>query len=176
MTFSLKKTIAAVLIAGIEFVKNLLLKQIPSDWTEVRTPIALEFERIKQLINIFADDNPRNLDQVKALLHDILQQDTVEIVKAAIAQGLAKIKDEKARKLAQALSFPIIGTVVALTDDDPDNEAQIKKAFADFLQNPETGELAYNNIIEPFFRAKIKDEATLNFLLGFLRNILLQHS
>ena len=169
--FQLKKVIAAFILAALNFAETRLLSVVPkTGWDEIILSLKIVFNDVRAIVTALSDDNPLNKEQVKAILQDSAQKDAPVILKALFQRAETQVKAPELKSFIRLLSSPSINTVLLMTDDNPENEAQLKAMLNSFYNDPQTKTEFVEGILVPFLTAQIKDEALRNFILDLIRN------
>lgn len=169
--FQLKKVIAAFILAALNFAETRLLSVVPKNgWDEIILSLKIVFNDVRAIVTALTDDNPLNKEQVKAILQSSAQKDAPTILRALFQRAEGQVKAQELKSFIRLLSSPSINTVLLMTDDDPNNETQLKAMLTEFYKDPATKAEFVEGILVPFLTAQIKDEQLRNFILDLIRN------
>lgn len=120
---------------------NTATKHIPV--TEVKEGVLLLIEPLKETVRVLSDKNPENAKQLEGLWLNFLRSDEfTETTEARILQAVSYIEDVKAKDFVLKIIKPVLATMRALYDADPNNVQQIRKIWTEFLtekQNIKSG-------------------------------------
>jgi hypothetical protein len=95
------------------------------------------FDRVRQTIEAITDDNADNADQVAAVWLAYLNEDVIPAVGEAIAPTLDKIESPETRALVTSLAGTVVGSALLLTDNQDNNNAQLKAYFETYIKSDE---------------------------------------
>jgi hypothetical protein len=95
------------------------------------------FDRVRQTIEAITDDNAANADQVAAVWLAYLNEDVIPAVGEAIAPTLDKIESAETRALVTSLAGTVVGSALLLTDNQDNNNAQLKAYFETYIKSDE---------------------------------------
>jgi hypothetical protein len=95
------------------------------------------FDRVRQTIEAITDDNADNADQVAAVWLAYLNEDVIPAVGEAIAPTLDKIESAETRALVTSLAGTVVGSALLLTDNQDNNNAQLKAYFETYIKSDE---------------------------------------
>ena len=93
------------------------------------------FDRVRQTIEAITDDNAANADQVAAVWLAYLNEDVIPAVGEAIAPTLDKIESAETRALVKSLAGTVVGSALLLTDNQDNNNAQLKAYFETYIKS-----------------------------------------
>jgi hypothetical protein len=93
------------------------------------------FDRVRQTIEAITDDNAANADQVAAVWLAYLNEDVIPAVGEAIAPTLDKIESAETRALVTSLAGTVVGSALLLTDNQDNNNAQLKAYFETYIKS-----------------------------------------
>lgn len=169
--FQLKKILAALILAAINFAETKLIAAVPkSGWDEVALSIKILFTDVRSIVTALTDENPKNKEQVLAILQDSAQKDAPTILKALFQRAETQVKAQELKSFIRLLSSPSTNTVLLMTDDNPENEAQLKAMLTEFYKDPANKAEFVNGIVVPFLNAQVQDEALRSFIIDLIRN------
>jgi len=95
------------------------------------------FDRVRQTIEAITDDNAANADQVAAVWLAYLNEDVIPAVGEAIAPTLEGIESPETRALVTSLAGTVVGAALLLTDNQDNNNAQLKAYFESYIKSDE---------------------------------------
>jgi hypothetical protein len=106
--------------------------------------------RLIQTTSALADADPNDTEQLEKIwLKQFVGEDVYEIGAEQFQAGLAKIQSERLKRLAAHIGRYGLEVVKLVTDDDPNNEAQLREHLAKFFEDAETEAI----IVEDYVRA-----------------------
>lgn len=106
--------------------------------------------RLLQTTSALADADPDDTEQLEKIwLQNFVGQDLHQIGSEQFQMGLAKIQDERLKRIAAHLGGYGLEIIKLVTDDNPNNEAQLREHLASFFEDPETEAI----IVEDYIRA-----------------------
>lgn len=95
------------------------------------------FERIRQTIAAITDDDANNSAQVAAVWMAYLNQDVIPAVGEALAPTLDKIESPETKELVKSLAGTVVGAMLILTDEEGNNNEQLKSYFDEYVKSDE---------------------------------------
>lgn len=123
--------------AVIGLLNTLLVSRIPDK--TIQEDIRIRLEPIKKMVEVLADKDPNNAQQVKEVWFAFLKSDEFnDSVEGRIYQAIGLIEDDKAREFVTRIAVPVLKTVRSLYDNEPDNAEQIKDAWFQYLTDNES--------------------------------------
>jgi hypothetical protein len=93
------------------------------------------FDRVRQTIEAITDDNAANSEQVAAVWLAYLNEDVIPAVGEAIAPTLEEIESPETRALVTSLAGTVVGAALLLTDNQDNNNAQLKAHFEAYIKS-----------------------------------------
>jgi hypothetical protein len=93
------------------------------------------FDRVRQTIEAITDDNAANSEQVAAVWLAYLNEDVIPAVGKAIAPTLEEIESPETRALVTSLAGTVVGAALLLTDNQDNNNAQLKAHFESYIKS-----------------------------------------
>lgn len=160
--------VARLVVAALSSVDAFFISKIKS--TIVREGLRKLLRPIQDSALAFADDNPRNDEQLEAIWKGFAHVELPDYAEGQITSAIAKIKDENVRTVLGTVSNPVVNMLRLVTDEDPNNEEQLKLMLKAFVTDPETQHVAIENILIPLIEAKVKDETLRAWLIDLIRN------
>lgn len=95
------------------------------------------FDRVRQTIAAITDDDANNSAQVAAVWMAYLNEDVIPAVGEALAPTLDKIESEETKALVKSLAATVVGSMLILTDEDGNNNEQLKSYFDEYVKSDE---------------------------------------
>lgn len=95
------------------------------------------FDRVRQTIAAITDDDANNSAQVAAVWMAYLNEDVIPAVGEALAPTLDKIESEETKALVKSLAATVVGSMLILTDEDGNNNDQLKSYFDEYVKSDE---------------------------------------
>jgi hypothetical protein len=139
-----------ILIQGLLVTVFAGLKGLLSGVPEAVTALNLLENRINQTLTALGDADPDNKAQLREIwLNNFVNQDLTDFSDDFIAAKLELIEDENAREGLRHLAPEVIGMIRLLSDDNPNNQEQIRTAWADFVASAETKGVVFDRILSP---------------------------
>lgn len=165
------KYAARFILALITTFEKRVLENLPTDWIEERVIVQLEFNRIRNFVSIYTDDNNDNKAQFSAELKNIKQEDLPFALEVLLKRNITKVKDANLQRIAAFLVNPASAGVKIFLDDNPDNDTQLRNYFGAFLSDDANKDAIMEIIILPFLLSKIKDDLTREIIKDLLKDI-----
>lgn len=95
------------------------------------------FDRVRQTIAAITDDDANNSAQVAAVWMAYLNEDVIPAVGEALAPTLDKIESPETKALVKSLAATVVGSMLILTDEDGNNNDQLKSYFDEYVKSDE---------------------------------------
>ena len=95
------------------------------------------FDRVRQTIAAITDDDANNRAQVAAVWMDYLNKDVIPAVGEALTPTLDKIESEETKALVKSLAGVVVGSLLILTDEEGNNNDQLKNYFDAYVKSDE---------------------------------------
>lgn len=172
----MKKTILSVIMGAIKLGENALIKTIPTTgWEEVIIAIRIGAANLRNIAEALFDEDPKNKEQILEILQGSAQKDVPNLVRQLFTRT-QKIKDPSLKSFVNLLANPTINTLLIMTDDDKNDEAQLKKLFQDTINDKTVQNELLIGVLKPILVSKIKDEFLLNFVLGVLDELIKENN
>lgn len=109
------------------------------------------FFPIEEIVLALSDANPDNKGQIDLILKEYVNSKVSALLDTYSIELTNKIQDKTVRELASIFVTPTVSTLRALSDDNQNNEAQLKEIWLDNLvKDRESQERVFNSIIIPF--------------------------
>ena len=118
---------AAIAKLGLNFAENQIEKKIANDLAQRGALLFLQPTR--DIVLALNDDQSDNAGQVKELILDWVNADLSEYLEDLADAGIAKVKDEKGKALLIFAADVITDVLRLITDDEEENDKQIKAYF-----------------------------------------------
>lgn len=122
-----KKAISGVLATVLKLVVNTLKKKIEDIKAEGLKPLLNNIAgSLNRIIDVLSDDDPENAEQLKEIQKDAIAENVASYHVYVNDNLLNKIENESLRGGASVLLNSAKDVTLALTDDNPDNNEQLK--------------------------------------------------
>ena len=95
------------------------------------------FDRVRQTIAAITDDDANNSAQVAAVWMAYLNEDVIPAVGEALTPTLEKIESEETKALVKSLAGTVVGSLLILTDEEGNNNDQLKSYFDAYVKSDE---------------------------------------
>ena len=95
------------------------------------------FQRMRQTVDVITDDEANNAAQVSGVWLAYLNEDVIPAVGVALTPTLDKIESLETRELVKSLAGTVIGSLLLLTDDEGQNNEQLKAYFDAYIKSDE---------------------------------------
>ena len=159
-----------VILQGLNFLKNKFINNIQVP--KVREGMSKLLEPIRETVRELSDGDPKNEEQVKETWSKFANTELYDFTSETVQEQLARIEDANLRSALSHLAVPTTKMIQIMTDENPDNAAQLKEHWGEFVANPTTHEIVLNDLLIPLVISRIPDEDTQQFIIGLLRDIL----
>ena len=127
---------------------------------------------IRQMINALNDQDPQNAEQVEALWKKFANTDLADYSQSTLSNLIGTIKDPNLRPALSTLVVPTVNMLRIVTDDDPNNEAQIKTQWQAFVKDPSTHKVVLDHMLAPTLYGLIKNVELVEYILSVIADIL----
>jgi len=166
----ISKTVAGLITFALGLIEKYFISKVPNE--DVKAGLRLLLNPVKGMVDALSDENPRNSEQVADLWKKWAGTDLVGFGGEKLQVLIGKIEDPKFKRPLSILVVPTLNMVKIFTDDDPNNEEQLKQNWLGFIQNPDTHEVVLYDLIEPTLLNVIKDEAAVAFIITLIAEAL----
>jgi hypothetical protein len=95
------------------------------------------FERVRQTIAAITDDDANNSAQVAAVWMAYLNEDVIPAVGEALTPTMDKIESLETKALVKSLAGVVVGSLLILTDEEGNNNDQLKNYFDAYVKSDE---------------------------------------
>lgn len=95
------------------------------------------FDRVRETIEVITDDDANNSAQVAAVWMAYLNQDVIPAVGEALTPTLDKIESPETKELVKNLAATVVGAMLILTDEEGNNNEQLKAYFDEYVKSDE---------------------------------------
>lgn len=117
------------------------------------------------LISAVSDNDPNNAEQAKVIALEFVRNHAVPLAVETVNARVAAITDDRLRNGLAILATPVGRTLVALTDEDPDNATQLETVVDDFITNEGAQEFILNDLTLPVLEKVIKEPILRAFII-----------
>jgi hypothetical protein len=162
--------IKMLLLSFLNGIDKFLIKRIPVE--DVRIGLTMLLSPIRSMINALNDDEPKNDEQVRELWRKFSNTDLADYSETTLHKLIATIKNEHIRPALSTIVVPTVNMLRIVTDEDPDNEAQLETLWMSFLRNPETHDVVLDHLLEPMLSSVIKNPDLVEYILQTIADIL----
>lgn len=156
-----------VLTASLTFFKTQVLKRLEGN-EKAYKGVQVAFIPIENSIKVLNDDVAENKEQVSKVALDWVNQPLSDYLDDIFTDLIEKHDDENVEKLLFFCKGIVLGVLKVYSDDDLQNNVQMKNLFQGVLQDPQTEILVLNNVFKPLLEKKIKDTETVNYIISIL--------
>jgi hypothetical protein len=140
---------ARLILANIDVLKEEIVLTLPQG--VVKASIESLFHPIEEVVNVLSDSNDDNETQVNEVLKDYLNNDLALLLDNYSVELIGTIKDPIVKDMVGLFVVPTVETLRAMSDDNKDNEAQLKEVWVDgFVKDKESQAAFFNGVIVPF--------------------------
>lgn len=162
--------IKMLLLSFLNGIDKFLIKRIPVE--DVRIGLTMLLSPIRSMINALNDDEPKNDEQVRELWRKFSNTDLADYSETTLQKLIATIKNEHIRPALSTIVVPTVNMLRIVTDENPDNEAQLEMLWMSFLRNPETHDVVLEHLLEPMLSSVIKNPDLVEYILQTIADIL----
>lgn len=163
---SFKKLALGAVLFALNYVESKFIKKIKDEF--VRENMRLLLKPIRQMIEAFRDENPKDAEQVRELWRQFVNEEVTNTVQTELLDLIEdKIKSDNFKRVARALTFPTVDLLRIITDKDPNNGDQAKEILTAFITDERTHELVLQDLLEPTL-SKLLEPALVAFILELI--------
>jgi hypothetical protein len=147
---------ARLILANIDVLKEEIVLTLPQG--VVKASIESLFHPIEEVVNVLSDSNDDNETQVNEVLKDYLNNDLALLLDNYSVELIGTIKDPIVKDMVSLFVVPTVETLRAMSDDNKDNQEQLKEVWVDgFVKDKESQAAFFNGVIVPFVEKIGKD-------------------
>ena len=147
---------ARLILANIEVLKEEIVLTLPQG--VVKASIESLFHPIEEVVNVLSDSNDDNETQVNEVLKDYLNNDLALLLDNYSVELIGTIKDPIVKDMVSLFVVPTVETLRAMSDENKNNEEQLKEVWVDgFVKDKESQAAFFNGVIVPFVEKIGKD-------------------
>ena len=140
---------ARLILANIDVLKEEIVLTLPQG--VVKASIESLFHPIEEVVNVLSDSNDDNETQVNEVLKDYLNNDLSLLLDNYSVELIGTIKDPIVKHMVSLFVVPTIETLRAMSDDNKNNDEQLKEVWVDgFVKDKESQAAFFNGVIVPF--------------------------
>ena len=152
--------------SNLDFLNQELVPAVNKEY--LKTLLTQLIERLKLSVIVLTDENTDNRAQLNELwLSFTSNVEVSNAITQILSEATSKVTDEKIREFLEMLINPLVKTLVAVTDGDKLDSAQIKAIWVDFAET-KLILFALSNI-DWLVRKLVKDEKVANFIIKILK-------
>lgn len=156
-----------VMNMSLNFFKSQVLKRVKDNQLATKG-VEVAFIPISNTITVLNDEDGENQKQVAKVVLDWVNQPLAEYLDHIFTGLIEKHDDVNVEKLLMFAKNVILGVMKLYSDDDIENNVQLKLMFNNLLQDPETEKLLLQNVFKPLIEKKIKDTDTVEHIIQIL--------
>ena len=156
-----------VMNMSLNFFKSQVLKRVKDNQLATKG-VEVAFIPISNTITVLNDEDGENQKQVTKVVLDWVNQPLAEYLDNIFTGLIEKHDDVNVEKLLMFAKNVILGVMKLYSDDDMENNVQLKLMFNNLLQDPETEKLLLQNVFKPLIEKKIKDTDTVEHIIQIL--------
>jgi hypothetical protein len=163
-------TIKLIVFAALNAIEKFFISRIPVE--RVRTGMTILLSPIRQMVTALNDQDPENGEQVEALWKKFANTDLADYSENTLDGLIGNIKDNNLRPALATIVKPTVGMLRIVTDQDPDNEAQIKAQWKGFIEDPSVHKVVLDHMIAPTLYGMIKNKELVEYILATIADLL----
>jgi len=130
---------------NIELIKSTIVSQIEDSSIKILVNIILD--KVVETSFVLTDEATDNKAQLREVWLNVTNNPNVVVAfEQLFITAIQKIEDQKVRTALLALTPEIVKTLVAVTDNVPQDGKQIEKIWKDFIKSPTFVDLLLTNI------------------------------
>ena len=164
-----QKGARAVVLAALGVIEGVLIGKIKS--LIVQNSLRSSLEPVRSMALALTDDNPKDAEQVETIWQNYLNAKAPDLVNSESQRLIASLKGENLKKVLTTLVVPISQSLQIVSDENPDNDTQLKEYFAAFFNREDVQDVAFDAILVPLITKKIKDENLRTMVLAMLQGL-----
>lgn len=140
---------ARLVLSNVAVLQEEVVANLPGG--VVKQSVESLFEPIEEVVLVLSDSNPDNKEQVNQVLKDYLNDDLARLLDNYSIELVQQINDQVVKNMVKLFVVPTVETLRAMSDDNPANEAQLKKVWVEnFVKDKESQAAFFNGVIVPF--------------------------
>jgi hypothetical protein len=171
MNTTIKKWVGKLVLGFIAGIDVYLVDRIKSAFA--KRSIRNLLNPLKSITTVLTDGNPRDEEQVDEIVRTYLNQEVPVFATGEINAALERVQNPDVKAVLGTLATPVVDMIRLLSDDNPDNEAQLKEMLRDFVGDKDTQKIAVVHILLPLVNAKVPDGPFKDMLIQIINDILL---
>lgn len=156
-----------VMNMSLNFFKSQVTKRLKDNPTAIKG-VEVAFIPITNTITVLNDEDAENQKQVTGVVLDWVNQPLAAYLDEIFTGLIEKHDDVNVEKLLLFAKNIVLGVMKLYSDDDMENNVQLKAMFNNLLQDPETEKLLLQNVFKPLIEKKVKDTDTVNHIVNIL--------
>ena len=147
-----------------------LLKSLTED-VEVQADIDTLAAPLTKVVDALADDNPEDGKQIGVILKQFTNVNLLPRAQEELQELLSKIADPGLQQAAKRFSLIPYNIGIIYTDDNPENDTQLKSYLELWVETKENQNVILNNILLPFLNNVVFKEnpAIGAFIVGTIQ-------
>lgn len=161
------KLVSRIVLAAIGVIESLFIARIRQE--VIANSLKSLLLPIRNSVVAFADDNPRDNEQLEAIWRQYANGPLPDLADVQIVAALSKLSDPNLRAVLLQLTSPTVQVLRLVTDENPNNEKQIRELFDAFVRSDESQRVLLEHLLIPLLEARIKDAVTRNLIISLLR-------
>lgn len=165
------KITAKLVEAALKLVSKIFINKLPDELSDVKAGLNLSIMPVSLTVQALADDNERNAEQIREIWQKFFNEKGADFLAATAAKNIDKIPQENIRVPVAHLLAPVTGILKVLTDENPDNKAQVEAAWKAFLSDPQTARIFFDHLFETLLGKVVKDPETVEFISQLIEEL-----
>ena len=141
---------------------------------DVRQAAFGAIDTLTKTVDVLADDDPKNAEQVTAVWLEYVNKDIVALAESQFDKAIFKIEDVNVREVLLSLKHPLLDTVRALSDGDTANLNQLKALWIDYIKDPVSQTKLIENGLVPILNTVIKNPSIVEAIAAIVKYLLAQ--
>lgn len=137
----MRKFIIKALLSGLNLFESVIINKFPSEW--VKRISKLTVSRFKLFGEALIDSDPNDKEQLEKIAKETIgSTEFAELEKFAVSELATKIPNAKLAEVLLSTESLRLNFYLLLTDEDTNNNEQIKQLFEDFLHSEDFDKIA----------------------------------
>ncbi len=156
-----------VLNMTLSFFKSQVLKRVKGN-VKAERGVEVAFIPITNTITVLNDNDAANKEQVAKVTLDWVNGPLTDYLDEIFTEIILKHDDENVEKILLFAKNLVLGVLRVYSDDDLQNNVQLKALMSATLEDPATEQVLLQNAIRPILEKKIKDTDAVDSIIRIL--------
>lgn len=140
----------------LAIVKNEFVTKIKDE--DLRIALSDVLDTVQATAVVLADDDTNNAEQVKSLWLALVNTSVAALLDEKVLEAVDQIDNETIRGPLVVLAPNVVQMLRIVTDDDPDNKAQLEAHWKAFISDAKV-QAVFFGVVDQLIEANLKDTA-----------------